>query len=184
MLFGDKGYSSIEELYADNEKLIYAFIRDHTENETAIAELVQIIWYKILTNYDKIPTTSSKKTKDYIRAMAHNAVVDYFDAEKRREELFDELTYFFKEEADETVETELVEFCNRELEDYLHEAMGTLSETEKYLIKLRFYERMTSPAIGELMGMSDGVVRMTILRILKKLRKEIETMQRRDEHGR
>ena len=58
------------------------------------------------------------------------------------------------------------------------------TEEEKYLIKLRFYDKMTSPAMGELLGMSDGVVRMTILRILKKLRKEIEIMQRRDEDGR
>jgi len=184
MLFRDKGYSSIEELYADNEKLIYTFIRDHTEDETAVGELVQIIWYKILTNYDKLPTFSTKKTKDYIRAIAHNAVVDYFEEEKKRLDLFDEMVYFFKEESDETIEAELEDFCNRELEDYLHEAIDILDEREKYLIKLRFYDKMTSPAMGELLGMSDGVVRMTILRILKKLRKEIETMQRRDEDGR
>ena len=94
------------------------------------------------------------------------------------------MVYFFKEESDDIIEEDLEEFCSRELEDYLDEAMAVLSDTEKYLVKLRFYDKMTSPAISELLGMSDGVVRMTILRILKKLRKEIETMQRRDEDDR
>lgn len=183
MLFRDKGYSSLEELYAENEKLVYTFIRDYTNNKDAIEELVQIVWFKIFTNFEKIPA-NRKKAKDYIRSIVRNAVADYFDDEKKRNAVFDEMVYFFKEESDETIETELEDFCNRELEEYLHEAMGILSDSEKYLIKLRFYDKMTSPAMGELLGISDGVVRMTILRILKKLRKEIEIMQRRDENGR
>ena len=52
-----------------------------------------------------------------------------------------------------------------------------MSEEEKLLINMRFVRRLTSKEAAELLGISDGAVRMRQERILRKLRAEIERLE-------
>ena len=182
MLFGKKKYyENIDQMYEENEKLVYVFVRDHTDDEQLAMELAQIVWYKIWHSFEKIRQIEKKDLHNYIRAIVKNAAADHFNNEKRSSDMVNEITYLHDERS-ASVEEEIEEFLNRELGEYLDEAMAILTDDEKLLIKLKYGDQLKSAEIGSLLGISDASARMKLQRIREKLKKEIENLQRRDEH--
>jgi len=60
MLFGRKGYQTLEELYLENEKLVYTFFHDYTEDPELIKDWSQELWFKVW-NHFKIFRGKNKK---------------------------------------------------------------------------------------------------------------------------
>lgn len=182
MVFNKRGYDSLEDLYRESEKLVYAFIRDYTSDENLVIELSQVVWYKVWKNFDKFRNKDRKDAQNYIRAIARNTVADHFKSEKQELEAFEEISCLYGGECNMDTEKEIKDLLNRELQEYLEEAYGVLSDSEAELVKLKYGDNLKSGEIGELLGISDALVRVRLQRIREKLKKEIIMLQRRDNY--
>ena len=47
MMFVRSKYTSIEELYLDNHKLVFAFLREYIKDDVLREDLASIIWIRI-----------------------------------------------------------------------------------------------------------------------------------------
>jgi RNA polymerase sigma-70 factor (ECF subfamily) len=76
--------------------------------------------------------------------------------------------------ADPAIESEIVQ--SEELDD-LREVLGTLSEREQEIIRLRFVAGLTNRAIGKAMGLREGNVAVILYRALRKMRARMEEVE-------
>ena len=182
MSINKKGYRDCEDLYIHNEKLVYKFIRKYTEDEDLIKELSQIVWYKVCENFDNIPIENKLAAQKYIWLIARSTVYDYFYVEKREQEIIKEVAYLYGNENNNFVDSDVNCFLNRELEEYLDEAIHLLKDSERDLIKLKYMDKLSSEEIGSLLGISDALVRVRLQRIRLKLEKGMRKLQGRDEN--
>ena len=182
MFFGRKGYRNLEELYEENEALVYTFMRDYTKDENLVQELSQRLWIKVWENFDKFRDKEKKDAQAYMRAMAHNVAADYFKEVKNEKECWGNMEWISSDQAMEEIEA----ISERELNDLqqecLCEAAEILTEEERYLLHLKYEKRLSSRAIGELTGRSAAVARVNLQRTRDKLRDEAYRIMRRKEH--
>lgn len=170
-------YKNLEEMYLDNEKLVYTFFHDYTEDNDLILEWSQSLWVKVWKNFDKFHDKEKKEVHRYLRIMARNLVSDHFRDEKREQEAWDKWSYGERlETSSPEQESEL--FLNPGLLDYLIKAMDVLTEPERDLVYLSYDQKMRSADIGQLLGISDSLVRVRLQRIREKLKLEVERLQK------
>lgn len=182
MLFGRKGYQTLEELYLENEKLVYTFFHDYTEDPELIKDWSQELWFKVWNHFEIFRGKNKKDAQAYLRVMARNLVADYFREQKRERERWGNVEWI----SSDLVMEEIEERSEQQIDDLqlesLREAMVILSEEEQNLLYLKYDRELTSRAIGELIGTSDAVARVNLQRIREKLRDEAYRILRRKEH--
>ena len=183
MIFGSKRYSNFEELYYDNEKLVYVFIADYIDDFHQITELAQKVWYKVFLNWSKFEGKEKKEAQNYLRAVTKNLVMDYFNEKKKENEMSEALVYLYGNENVTYLEEEVEMFLEAAPEEYLEEALLILDDDERSLIDWSYKKKMKSETMGALLGISDVLVRVRLQRIRKKLKKEIDRLmgEHRDE---
>lgn len=179
MLFGRKGYENLEELYTENEKLVYAFFYDYTDDKELVKEWSQQLWIRAWENMDKFRSKGKKEAQAYLRVMARNLVADYFREVKREKERWDNVEWISSDMTIEEIELISEEKISDIQADSLREAMDILSEEERYMLYLKYDRELTSRAIGELVGTSDAVARVNLQRIRTKLQENAEKILRR-----
>lgn len=167
-------YKSLEEIYSDNRKLVFTFIQDHTNDLEITEELAAAIWLKICEYGDRILNLKKKKAKAYIRQIAAPVTADYFRKEAKEKEAAEKAADLIESSAywDSIDE----EFFKTDRRSYLYQSTRILTEEEKTLIVLRFSQDLSAKEAGELLGIKEGTVRVRQLRILSKLRAEIERL--------
>ena len=179
MLFGRKGYENLEELYKENEKLVYTFFHDYTEDEELVKEWSQQLWIRVWENFDKFRDKGKKEAQAYLRVMARNLVADYFRGIKRENDRWGNVEWISSDMAMEEIEV----ISERQIDDIqlesLHEAIPSLTESEQNLLYLKYDRELSSRAIGELIGTSAGVTRVNLQRVRDKLREEAHEILRR-----
>ena len=179
MELNKKKYRNLEEMYRDNEKLVYTFFHDYTEDNDLILEWSQNLWVKVWKNFDKFRDKEKKEVHRYLRVMARNLVSDHFRDDKREQEAWDKWSYGERlETSSPEHESEL--FLNPGLLDFLIKAMGVLTETERDLVYLSYDQQLRSADIGQLLEISDGLVRVRLQRIREKLKVEVERLQKEE----
>ena len=174
-----KTYTHLEEMYLDNEKLVYTFFRDYSKDEELILEWSQKLWHKVWSNFDKFRGKEKKEVQRYLRVMVRNLVSDHFNKERRENEVLEQWHYEEREKST-TVEEESELFSNPTLLEYLIIALEILTDEERDLVYLRYDQNLRSAAIGQLLGTSDGLVRVRLQRIREKLKKEVERLRKED----
>lgn len=160
-------YTTMEELYTDNSRLVYSFAFDYVRNADEAEELAGHIWLKVFENRDKFKNKGRAEVRNYIRIMTRNLAADYARKQHKESCMNSELKYLY--EAGE------YDICD-EREKYLAAAVSALSLQEKELIYLRYYSRLKSRQIADMLEMSDALVRTKIMRAKEKLRREIERL--------
>lgn len=179
LLFGRKGYENLEALYKENEKLVYTFFGDYIEDEELVKEWSQQLWIRVWENLDKFRDKGKKEAQAYLRVMARNLVSDYFRDIKREKDRWGNVEWISSDMAMEEIEAISECQVNDIQLESLEEAKKQLSEGEWYLLFLKYDQDLTSRAIGELTGTSDGVARVNLQRVRDKLRDEAHGILRR-----
>lgn len=176
MIFGRKRYNNFEDLYYDNEKLVYVFIADYVDDFHLITELAQKVWYKVFLNWGKFEGKQKKEAQNYLRVMTKNLVIDYFKDKKKEDEMTEAFVYLYGKEDVTYLEQELEMFLEDAPEEYLEEALQILDSNERDLLDLRYKKKLQSEEIGALLGISAALARVRLQRIREKLRKEMERL--------
>ncbi len=174
-------YSTIEEIYKDNKKLIYAFLGDYIEDNFTKEDLASVVWIKVIERGEKFMQMDRKWVKNYLRIMVRNTVSDYFKEEEKRRMANTKMAEIFSESGQyNSLEGEIFD---RDIREYLQMACSSLGPDEKELIVLKFTYCMSAREISEVMKISEDAVRIKQFRIIRKLRNEINRLKREDQYG-
>lgn len=178
-----KIYRSFEELYRDNESIIFGHVDTYAKrnglSEQDRDELVEQVWYKAGDKATHLLTLEIPAVCVYLKRTAQSVVADDARIRKRKTieveyvdpGILDQMT----ERRTSSVEEELF---GDDMEYYLNQILDTLNEDDKTLILLYYYESLTAKQVAGLIGSTEGAVRMKLTRLKRKMRelceKEIE----------
>ena len=162
-------YNSFEELYEDNRKLVFTFILDYVKDLDILEDIASTVWLKIVKKGADFLEIDKKAIKYYLRAVVKTTVSDYFRSKKKEEET----TLILKESLNDSGNGDDSSLFDEDIRDNLGKALELLTEDEKLLITLRFYEKMSARDIGKILNIEEGNVRVRQSRILKKLKKHM-----------
>jgi RNA polymerase sigma-70 factor (ECF subfamily) len=126
--------------------------------DTALAEdIVQDVYEKLWKRKEDVP---SEKAKSYLFTSAYHAVVDWSRRESHRRSVFTEAA---------SVEQD----HSHELKKLIDEGLEQMSLQHKQLILLRDYEEYSYAEIGEITGLSESMVKVSLFRARKQLKEFI-----------
>lgn len=169
-------YTSLEELYMDNYRLVFTYISNHTDNWEIAQELAAIIWAKVVENPERYLDMDKIWLKNYLRVMTKTIAADYFEEEAKHKGQLTEDSIDILADTIKARTTEEEFFLQEDLK-YLKEARKCLPVEENEIITLRFEAGLSAQVVGEAFGMSEGTLRVKQYRILKKLKVEITRLR-------
>ena len=169
-----KRYKSIEELYLDNRKLVFAYIADYSKEKHIMEDIASTVWVKVWESPKKFLDMDKMGVKQYLRAMVKTAVSDYFRDLERESKIVERMGITLQD--DEPWNQEMKKLFVEDMKYYLHEGLKILNEEERQLIVLRFKENRTAREVGSLFNISENNVRVRQMRIIAKMKTHIRML--------
>ncbi|MET4081844.1 RNA polymerase sigma factor (sigma-70 family) [Pedobacter sp. UYP30] len=147
-----------KEIFAANSKKIFHLCYGYTGDADSANDLLQETFLKVWQNLDKFRNKSLIST--WIYRIAVNTCLTYLRSEKRQAK--DELT-------ENIIETQTEEFSEKnEQVALLYTCISKLEENDRLLITM-VLDELPYPEIAEVVGISEGNLRVKIHRIKQKL---------------
>ncbi len=151
----------IETIYREYHDKVLYFIKCKVSSVEDAEDLCSDVFLKI---QNKLPDYDSEKASvaTWIFTIARNTVIDHYRKYKMTEEIPEELSSDFEVDAD---------LLNRETLSELAEALKKLSDDERTVVILHYYEGLSLKDIEERTGLSYGQVKIrhnSALKVLKK----------------
>jgi RNA polymerase sigma-70 factor (ECF subfamily) len=140
-------------LYADN---VYRFIVKNLRHTEDAEDIVQSAFEKLWIHKESVETA---KAKSYLFTVAYHLLIDHTRKAKR---------ISLQESFENDTQTTYQE--NKALKKVLHDALATLSETQRSLVLLKDYEGYSYEEIGEITKLTTDQVRVYLHRARLKLR--------------
>ena len=151
---------ALAELVDRHLPLIYSVARRITRNDEAARDISQIVFLRLVKKASKLP--KSLPLTAWCHRETHSASVDYVRSEVRRQKRE-------KTAADLDAMKTSSESWDQ-LTPEIDGAIDELSESDRALVLLRFYNNKTFPEIGSTLGINHDTARMRTNRALEKLR--------------
>lgn len=147
-------YNEAVDLWSDR---IFGFVWKLVRDKELAEDIVQDVYEKLWKKKDDV---EASKAKSYLFTSAYNAVIDWSRREKLKKNI--------------SVITEVAEQDHSgELKALIDEGLERLSLQQKQLILLRDYEDYSYAEIGEITGLSESMVKVTLFRARKELKEFI-----------
>lgn len=142
---------------------IYRFVF-YLVPDSAIAE--DITQDTFVKSWESLAKFSGKKgtVQSYLYAIARNGVIDY---QRKKKESRLNMDYAQQIGSDENLEDKVI---NLERVSKVHQALSDLSKEDRDLIVLRYFEEMSYKEIADIVGQSEGAVRVKTHRIVKSMK--------------
>ena len=149
----EKDYNESVLLYSDN---VYRFIVKNLRHTEDAEDIVQSAFEKLWIHKDNVEPL---KAKSYLFTVAYHLLIDHTRKAKR---------ISLQESFENDTQTAYQE--NKALKKVLHDALATLSETQRSLVLLKDYEGYSYEEIGEITKLTTDQVRVYLHRARLKLR--------------
>ena len=149
----EKDYNESVLLYADN---VYRFIVKNLRHTEDAEDIVQSAFEKLWIHKDNVEPL---KAKSYLFTVAYHLLIDHTRKANR---------ITLQESFENDSQTAYQE--NKALKKVLHDALATLSETQRSLVLLKDYEGYSYEEIGEITKLTTDQVRVYLHRARLKLR--------------
>ena len=149
----EKDYNESVLLYADN---VYRFIVKNLRHTEDAEDIVQSAFEKLWIHKESVETA---KAKSYLFTVAYHLLIDHTRKANR---------ITLQESFENDSQTAYQE--NKALKKVLHDALATLSETQRSLVLLKDYEGYSYEEIGEITKLTTDQVRVYLHRARLKLR--------------
>jgi RNA polymerase sigma-70 factor (ECF subfamily) len=135
---------------------VYRFILKNLRTTQDAEDIVQSAFEKLWIHKDSVETA---KVKSYLFTVAYHLLIDHTRKAKR---------ISLQESFENDTQTAYQE--NKALKKVLHDALATLSETQRSLVLLKDYEGYSYEEIGEITKLTTDQVRVYLHRARLKLR--------------
>jgi len=156
---------AFERVYQEYVALIFRFFFLRLRNQALAEDLCQAVFLKA---WEKIHLLREReKILAWLFKIAHHLLVDYF--RQKKEVSVADFSYLEKE-GSLSLEDDL---DLRNLLKDVWEVLDSLSEEQRQVIILRFFEGLTLPEIEEIMGKSNTAIRSLQYRALINLKKAL-----------
>ncbi len=151
-------------LYERHKKALYGFFYKMSRSNTISEDLVQTVFIKILKS--KHTFVGNGKFVTWMFHIARNVLHDHYRKNKHAH------LNVVEDQANELASAETVEgqFDSEQTIDRLFKAIDLLSIEKKELLIMSRFENLKYQQIGEIIGCSEGAVKMKIRRTLIELR--------------
>ena len=145
---------------------IYNFIYGQILHRERAEDLVSDIFIKAMTHYDSFePTRASVKT--WLTNIARNALID----EYRKGSLRNHVSLDDEENVIEPSYEDEYEIFQQEDQREVYELLTKLSDTERELISMIYFQKMKNEEVGAVLGINAKAVSERHRRVLMKCRK-------------
>ncbi len=151
-----------EKIYAKFSDRIYRFLYWHTRDPHLAEDLTSDVFERALKHWDQ---AEEKTVQAWLYRIAGNLVTDNWRKKKAQRLEGMELAY------DQRVAEELEK---KEAIRSLGRALDRLPEKLKTIVIMRFVEDYSAREVGEMMGLSEGNIRVLQYRALKLLKQELD----------
>ena len=149
---------SIDKIYEEYYQKVFSYINSRINNYHDSEDLCEDVFTKVFRNMEKFDDTKSALST-WIFNITKNTLIDFYRTRHDSYELLD--NYEYEEEKDGVSETELAD---------LAVALNKLSQEERDIIVLKYYEGYSLKEIGEKMSMTYGVVKLRHNSALEKMK--------------
>lgn len=156
--------AALAQVYDMYAPAIYRYLVRRTDNKRVAEDLTGVVFLKMLDAVQKQQAWTDTFV-GWLFRIAHNAVVDYFRRSGRRTE--DELEDWLESHA-ETPEW-VAERSTRLTR--IHAALNALTADQAQVILLRFGEELSHQEVAEMMGKSEGAIKLLQHRAIHALRR-------------
>jgi len=167
----DGSHDAFSELYDIFIDSIYRYVFYRVKNEDA-EDLTETVFLKVWENIRSYKEKKDTYFSSWIFRIAHNAVVDYYRASKDRT----------VEEIDVSIpdmnrEHNPLRKIERHLDqEVLRSALNRLKKGYQDVLIYKFINDLSNAEIAEVLGQSEGSIRILQFRALKALKQEFEQM--------
>lgn len=180
---GDTLYAT--ELFDSGFRVAYSVAYSHTYNQEQATDLAQETMIKV---FEKIDTCNPDSYIGWIKVIAKNKCLDYFDsAYHKHETSFNQIEDKDGEEMEFQIEDERIMY-QPELQldentrnDIVRDVLNHLSDDQKVVTMMYYYDNMSLKEISEKLGVEMSTVTGRFSLAKKNIKKEVEMIQKRDD---
>ena len=150
-------------LFERHKNEVYAYFYRNTFNKSSCDDLTQNVFYRILTYRTKFDGYGKFTTWMY--HIAHNVLVDHYKKTKKLD-----LTTEFEDENIRDQAQADTHYLEKEKQQLLTQALQKLESGQREALTLSKYQGLKYKEIGEILGCSEGAVKVRIFRALSSLK--------------
>lgn len=168
----EKDFSRIFQIYYPK---IYSYIYKHLGHKEDAEDMTNMVFLSCYQKFNEFDESKASITT-WLYVIAGNRLKNYYRDKKQNVSMDSEegLAFFeaLSSEKDEVEQAVLME----ETMSVLEQAVDSLSEKQKKIIRMRFYEDKSATEMAKILGTTSGNVRVLQNRALIKLRDILEQM--------
>lgn len=168
-----KSQKLFEKCYFDNRKAVFLYIYRKVNKKELTEDITADVFVKLAEHPEILEDRDENGVRAWLFTVARNKVIDHFRKLGRNmqqvemeEEIFEIVTQDEPGYLEQLSKNEEVQLMLAAVED--------LSPEEKEIITLRFNDDMQFAEIADVLGKSEGAVKMTLYRAFEKLKKKME----------
>jgi RNA polymerase sigma-70 factor (ECF subfamily) len=155
--------SAMAELITTHKQLIFTITNRMVHNRDTAMDLTQDTFIKAFLNINKVK--GGKHFRAWLCRIARNVTYDYFRKEKQRKAVS-------LEEVQDYIGTDTMGQKHRSM--IIQDALDRLSEKDRMLLTLAYYEGFTHEEISEVMDIPTRNIKVQIHRARLRLRRELQ----------
>jgi RNA polymerase sigma-70 factor (ECF subfamily) len=166
--------AEIYDLYAES---IYRYLYRYLGDEAQAEDLTSEVFLKLLQALHT-PRAPRDHLQGWLYRVAHNQAMDWFRRQKKRVSDSLEVGPDGHPELVAVDDAPLSSLEKRQSQQQLREAIRRLTTDQQRVILLRFGEGLKCKEVAELMGKSEGAIKILQHRAIKRLRKLLDREER------
>jgi len=160
-------------LFEDNKEKVYRICLRFTRDSDRAKDLLQETFIKAYESIEKFKGESSFSS--WICRIAINKCLTYARNVKIRKNLEKDHEEMIKINlALEEIENPNKKFDLKEFKEKIEEALKELTGRERMIFTLKHFENLKITEVSDVMGVSEGTVKSTLHKVIRKLRKKLE----------
>jgi RNA polymerase sigma-70 factor (ECF subfamily) len=160
----------IEEYYKETKKHIYNYISKYLSSKEDIEDLVSIVFIKFIDKYNDIKNKGEKFIKNYLFKIAKTKLIDFFRVNKKYQtyEIIDNIKNSESIDLDNYLQNKLI----------IEKLLSNLNDEEKEILILKIVDNLTFKEIAALKKTNINTVIWKFNKIIKKLEKIKENIEK------
>ncbi len=140
-------------------------------NREDVEDLVADVFLRVVDKIKKYQKKSRGNFSAWVFRIAHNLVIDFYRQKKEYLQLTDPETGELQFDIPDTDFNPAENAIHQEEHQKIREILKKLSDIHREVLELKFLEGFSNAEIAEIIGKSEGNVRVIQLRALRELRK-------------
>jgi RNA polymerase sigma-70 factor (ECF subfamily) len=168
--YDDQALAEIYDCYAES---IYRYLYRYLGDAYLAEDLTSEVFIKLLQALGT-PRAPRDQLKGWLYRVAHNLAMDWFRQHAKDDPLP------LNEELAPDSESLIDRFEEKQSQHRLRQAIRQLTSSQQQVILLRFGEGLRIKQVSQLMGKSEGSIKLIQFRAVKRLRKILEQEENRE----